>query len=400
VDGRDLPDTLDVLRKLLVEQEELLGYLLEQTERQLDIADAHPVALAPNNTLFNDLLRVIRKILEAPGLAESLLTALEDPAVLNLPQAAVRLMEFKHPRIGEADFRAGRVFVTRVDRSRPDVADNQSLQQRMWHLIHDTRKARYEPSLVGVPLGFIFEIPDQAEFYMLSIIGRAEIPPLVSRLTGLSERPTPEELAVFLNAEQTFGNPQGNEGIDVRDNDGDTLFAVSASGMKDALRPLVQVFYDRGQLDLLFELFEVLYLHWPSVEGGVYQSTSRSQPKYAQNSRRGALRAHADLAVPRDLPGGRPAPAAAQHPRAHRQQRQAGARRAAGAGPQAPAQGRRAQDARGPRRGGGGRRAYQPAVAPGSAARGASRRARRDPPQQPHPGRLGTSSWTRSTTCS
>jgi hypothetical protein len=284
VDGRDLPDTLDVLRKLLVEQEELLGYLLEQTQRQLDIADAHPVALAPGNTLFNDLLRVIRKILEAPGLAESLLTALEDPAVLGLPQAAVRLMEFKHPRIGEADFQAGRVFVTRVDRSRPDVADNQSLQQRMWHLIHDTRKARYEPSLVGVPLGFIFEIPDQAEFYMLSIIGRAEIPPLVSRLTGLSERPTPEELAVFLNAEQTFGNPQGNEGIDVRDNDGDTLFAVSASGMKDALRPLVQVFYDRGQLDLLFELFEVLYLHWPSVEGGVYQSTSRSQPKYAQNS--------------------------------------------------------------------------------------------------------------------
>lgn len=284
LDGANLPDLLDVLRQLLTDHEEILGYLLQETDKQLDIADAHPVALAPNNTVFNDLMRVIRKILEAPGLAESLLTALEDPAVLTLPEAANRLMEFKHPRITEADVAAGRVFVTRVDRSRPDVADNQSLQLRMWHLIHDTRKARYEPRLVGIPLGFIFEIPDQAEFFMLSIIGRAEIPALVSRLTGLSERPTPDELAVFLNAEQTFGNPQGIEGIDVRDNDGDTLFAVSASGMTDALRPLVQVFYDRGQLDLLFELFEVLYLHWPSVEGGVYQSTARNQPRYALRS--------------------------------------------------------------------------------------------------------------------
>lgn len=284
VDGSGLPDLIDVLRQLLVDHEEILGYLLQETDKQFDIADAHPVSLQAGNTVFNDLMRVVRKILEAPGLAESLLTALEDPAVLGLPDATIKLMEYKHPRITEADAQAGRVFVTRVDRARPDVADNQSLQLRMWHLIHDTRKARYEPRLVGIPLGFIFEIPDQAEFYMLSIIGRAEIPPLVSRLTGLAERPTPAELAVFLNAEQTFGNPQGNEGLDVRDNDGDTLFAVTASGMADALRPLVQVFYDRGQMDLLFELLEVLYLHWPSVEGGVYQSTSRSDPRYALRS--------------------------------------------------------------------------------------------------------------------
>jgi len=281
MEGSDLPNVVEITRLLLEQQEETLGYLLQETERQMDVADAHPVSLVANNTMFNDLLRVTRKILAAPGFAEELLHVMEDPRVLGLSSAAIKLMQHKHPRITEADFTAGRVFTTLVDRSRPDAADNQSLQLRLWHLIHDTRHARYEPRFIGVPLGFIFEIEDQAQFYMESIIGKAEIPSLVSTLTGLSTRPTPEELAVFLNSEQSFGNPQGIEGIDVLANDGDTLYAASASGMVDALRPLVQLFYDRGQMDLLFELFDVLYIHWPSPEGGVYQSTARNQPRYA-----------------------------------------------------------------------------------------------------------------------
>jgi hypothetical protein len=151
------------------------------------------------------------------------------------------------------------------------------------HLIYDAKGARYEPSFIGVPLGFVFEIADQGEFYMLSIIGEAEIPSLVARLTGLSTRPTPVELARFLNADQTFGNAVGNEGLEVRANDGDTLFAASASGMVDALRPLVRVFHQHGQLELLFELFRILHLHYASPASD-YQKAQASAPRYSRLS--------------------------------------------------------------------------------------------------------------------
>lgn len=281
LDGRELPDLLDVSSNLVTTHEGTIAWMLSETRKQLDIADQHNVSLKPGNTFFDDLMRVVRKILAEPGLAEDLLSAVEDPAVLGLPEAASRLSEFKHPLITEADVSAGRVFVNRVDRSQPDTRANQSLQQRLFHLIIDTRKARYEPRFIGVPLGFIFAIDDQAEFYMKSVIGQAEVPSLVARLTGLSTHPTPDELAVFLNSDQTFGNPQGNEGVDVKDNDGDTLYAATASGMIAALKPLIQVFSDHGKLDLLFELFEVLHYHWASVEGGDYQNVARNTPRYS-----------------------------------------------------------------------------------------------------------------------
>src|SRR5262249_55280754 len=152
------------------------------------------------------------------------------------------------------DLNNGTVFTEEVDRAHPDTIDDESLQQRLLHLMYDTKGVQYVPHFIGIPLSFIFQIDDLAEFYMLSIIGESHVPALVSTLTGLSQTPTPQELAVFINQDQTFGNPQGHEGIDVKDNDGDTLFAVNASGCTDALRPLIRVFYDHGQMRLLFEL--------------------------------------------------------------------------------------------------------------------------------------------------
>ncbi|MFO0725250.1 MAG: hypothetical protein U1E65_15820 [Myxococcota bacterium] len=281
VDGREIPDLLDVGTALVGQHEATIAYLLSETRHQFDVADRHNVSLKTGNTFFDDLMRVIRKILQEPGLAEDLVRVLEDPAVLGLPAAATTLSDYKHPLITEADFNAGRCFVTHVDRTQPDTRANQSLQQRLFHLIFDTRKARYEPHFIGIPLGFIFAIDDQAEFYLLSVIGKAEVPSLVATLTGLDTHPTPDQLAVFLNSDQTFGNPSGNEGVEVRQNDGDTLYAASASGMIAALKPLIQTFYDHGKLDLLFELFEVLHLHWASPEGGDYQNQARNQPRYS-----------------------------------------------------------------------------------------------------------------------
>src|SRR5262249_19048685 len=112
-------------------------------------------------------------------------------------------------------------------------------------------------------------VPDSVGDYALGLI-------------GLSRNPGPDELAAFINTDQSLvPNPKGNEGIDVRDNDGDTLFALGASGMNDALRPIVQVFFQNDEMPLLLELFETLYLHWPTAAGGDYQDSDPATPRYS-----------------------------------------------------------------------------------------------------------------------
>lgn len=283
VDFPELPELLEVLQMLLDRHPETLTWILVEMDRQFDIADSYDVSLAPGATMFDDLMSIIRRVLREPGLAEALLDAVEDPAILNFPTASALLSQNKKTYISHQDFEQGRIFGTPVDRSTPDRPGNYSLHQRMLHLLFDTRGARYEPSFIGLPLGFIFEIDDLAEFYLLSIIGETTIPSLIQTLTGLPETPTPIDLSIFINEDQQFGNPQGHEGIDVKDNDGDTLFVVSASGMADGLRPLIRVFHDHGQLRMLFDVFEVLHLHWASGEGD-YQSRTRREPKYSKLS--------------------------------------------------------------------------------------------------------------------
>lgn len=284
LDTDDVPDILETFQKLMSEHEDVLAWNLVEMENQLDIADRYDVALTRGNRVFDELMSVIRRILNEPGLAEALIDALENDVALRLPEAQAKLSEYKHPLITQPDFDNGQIFLTKVDFARPDSRDNQSLLQRLMHLIYDTRGVRFEPELLGIPAGFIFEIPDLAEFYMLSVIGEATVPSLVATLTGLDEHPTPAQLAHFINQDSSFGNPVGKDGIEVRNNDGDTLYAASASGITDALRPLVRVFYDRGRLDLLFDLFEVLHLNYATAEGGDYQNRNSNDPKWSKLS--------------------------------------------------------------------------------------------------------------------
>ena len=284
IDPLLLPDLLEVVRVLLESHHGALTHTLVQADLQFDISDRYDVSLKSGSTFFEDLMSVLRKVLREPGLAEAIVEELiTGDALLGFPTASAKLAAHKKALITQADVDAGTVFNEPVDRTTPDTGANQSIHQRLLHLIVDTKGARYEPRLVGIPLGFIFEISDLAEFYMLSAIGQAQVPALVSTLTGLAERPTPEDLAIFINAEQDFGNPQGNEGIDVKDNDGDTLFAATDSGMIAALTPLIQMFQDRGKLDLLFEILGVLHEHWASAESD-YQDQSRRQPRYSKLS--------------------------------------------------------------------------------------------------------------------
>ena len=282
-DTPQLPDVIELLEILLQNHEATLMWIALETEAQLDIARRHDVGLAPNNSFENDLLSWVRRVLEVPGFAEQLIDVLQDPALDTLPEVQAQLMSYKNDLITEADYDDARVFIAPVNRNQPDITGNQSIMQRMLHLMYDTRGADYTPEIIGLPLGFIFEIDDLAEFYILSIIGQTEVPGLVSTLTGLPERPSPIDLARFINEDQTFGNPEGNEGIDVKDNDGDTLFAVTASGMEDVLRPLVQLFYDHDQMRLLYDLFELLHLHWASPQSD-YQSDNANTPRYSKRS--------------------------------------------------------------------------------------------------------------------
>jgi hypothetical protein len=292
LDISTLPDLLELFGRLLNEHQGILAYLAEETDKQLDIADRYNVALKPGNTFFNDLMSTLRKVLDDPTvsaidnktLAQAVIDVVQtSTGVLGFPEASAQLMEHKKDLITQTDVANGTVLSEYVDRTTADVHSNQSLHQRVLHLIHDTRGARYEPNLVGIPLGFIFKIDDLAEFYMESVIGKAHIPPLVGTLTGLPEYPTPEALAVFINTSNMFGNPIGNEGIPVMNNDGDTLFAVPVSGMKDALAPLIQVFYTHQRMDLLFELFDDMHLHY-ATSASDYQDVDGTAPRYSHLS--------------------------------------------------------------------------------------------------------------------
>lgn len=279
-DLRELPDLIDLISILFDQHEATMMWMMLEAQDQFDIADRYPVSLRPNHKMLSEVVNWAQKVLAVPGLAEDLIDAIQDPAAGGLPQAGITLMSHKKDRITEAMVRNHTVFDTAVDTNQPDIAGNQSLQQRLFHLIWDTKGVRYTPELAGIPVGFVFEIDDLAEFYMLSVIGQAEIPTLVSTLTGLSTRPTPEELAVFINTDQAFGNPVGKEGFEVKENDGDTLFAATESGMIDSLRPMIQVFYSHGQLELLFELFQILHFNWASTQSD-YQDRSTGQPRYS-----------------------------------------------------------------------------------------------------------------------
>jgi hypothetical protein len=278
-----LPEVLELVRRLLEDHEATTAWLQLETQAQLDIADRYNVNLTQGSTFFDELMSVLRKILREPGLAEDLLEAVQDPAVAGLPDAQVLMMSNKKARVTPADLANSTVFNEPVDRAQPDSGGNESLEQRLLHLIYDTKGVRYVPELFGLPVGFIFQIDDLAEFYLLSIIGESHVPAIVSSLTGLPETPTPEDLAVFINQDQDFGNPRGHEGIDVKDNDGDTLFAATASGTCNALKPLIRVFYNRGQMRLLFELFEVLHLHWGTA-AGQWQNSAANQPRFSKLS--------------------------------------------------------------------------------------------------------------------
>lgn len=303
--GPDLLETLELVQALLEQHTSALAWTELEMERLLDSSDKYDARLRPGNTFFVDMMRVIRKILAVPGLAEDLLQAFRDPAVADFAVTQVQLLSHRKNPITVADFDAGTIFDTPMDWSRPDTPDNRSLLERALHLIHATNGVTYAPAN-----GAIFTIEDIAEYYMQAILGVSHITKPVTIVTQLPLFPGPDDLARFLNRDFTIlgidVNARDSEGQQIRFNDGDTLFAASASGLTRVLRPVVFAFFCHGdrtptmdplgvtvtcpngeridlrttkvKTPLLFELFEVLYQHWATDQSGDYTELDPPPP--------------------------------------------------------------------------------------------------------------------------
>ncbi len=172
----------------------LLGTYESQTTRvigaMLDASDRgknHPEAVIPETSvIYDDLMPLLQRILRVPGLGEDLLTAMQDPHVKGFAPMIARLMTSKN----QIDFNhsGGTAYaltsnldgVQPIDRTQPDVDYNQSLMQRIAHLIHDANGVQFcnkEGATPGIgPITLetdakckLFQIDDLALFYVLNM---------------------------------------------------------------------------------------------------------------------------------------------------------------------------------------------------------------------------------------
>jgi hypothetical protein len=285
-DSPDVPDVLAGVRALLDQSESAVAGALRELDRIDEVRERHPGGgLVAGHSFEDDLLSVVREILDSPGLLQAMLQALADPASRAMRGVFGKLLKYKKDRVTEGDVGGGRVFTTVVDRALPDRGGNKSLFQRTMQLMWETTGVGYSPEALGfIPLGFIFEIDDLAVFYLDVVAGNATVPWAVTLVTPLSERPTAREVNRFINTEQTLmSEPIDRYGRKVREGNGDTLFALEAAGGIEALRPLAKAFSDRGKTGLLVKLFVTLHLHWASKASDA-QERSPSEPNYSKRS--------------------------------------------------------------------------------------------------------------------
>ena len=190
--------TFQTVQTLLDQHESPTARLVAAMLDANDRGKMHPEAMVPaTSDLYDDLVPIINRVLAVPGLAEDLVTALQDPRVLDFAPMVARLMvakdqvDFDHTNPGGNGsyplLKAGHDLdsPTPPDRTQPDADYNRSLMQRIAHMIHDANgvkfcnKAGAKPTALGLtfPLGNpngypacgLFEIDDLALFYILNM---------------------------------------------------------------------------------------------------------------------------------------------------------------------------------------------------------------------------------------
>ena len=176
-------DTLALARTLLQNNEADVARLAEAMIGAARKGDNHPEAIIPPEApLWDDLVPVVKAILDRPALVQSLMTAMERPETAQLGERFRKFLVYKDRFDINAQQAVVGAFATMVDRSQPDSAFNRSIFQRILHVIADSngaracnkQGARVVDPFVGITLGTynecqLFQVNNLAVFYLQSI---------------------------------------------------------------------------------------------------------------------------------------------------------------------------------------------------------------------------------------
>lgn len=327
--GPRLYEVLKLFARITEKEEKQLAATLSLFEQIGSLSNQYKTQVNPDTALFNDLLPFIQELVATPGMLEDLLKALQTPGTADkLKASALLLMRHTKEKILSADYESFRkgnkkaIFDKLVDFALPDRPGNRSLFQRMLHMLNDFNRLEYRSkikALGGISIPFIeMRVSNMALAYLRSLIGKQSAwdmlyvngKPIEDGTLkdafkkslpemGLSENPTPEELAIFVNRELVFKQVpllgpikvdltlepvKCKEGYPVTDHHGELLLAGLASGLigndGGALKPIALVFDKYNKLDRLLDLFAVFHKHWGSSDN--QEKTTDGKPTYVQ----------------------------------------------------------------------------------------------------------------------
>lgn len=159
-----------------------------------DRGKQHPEAQIPvKSTVTDELAPLVARALRVPGLAQDLITALQDPHVRGMAPMIARLMtlnnqlDFNHTAAAIGSARGAPYFdligdlstPSLVDRTKADVDYNRSIMQRIAHLIHDANGAEFCNKEGAIQFGNtyarckLFQIKDLSLFFALNLASDA-----------------------------------------------------------------------------------------------------------------------------------------------------------------------------------------------------------------------------------
>ena len=346
VKSENVRDLLVLLQSAFVEDQAQLGAVIEPVLDALDTlaSDYQDFELAENNILADDLLDVLAEIALEPGLLEDLLIALSDPASEPLADFFGDYLYYRDwigldsqnpngPPVVRNSQGANSNFqyADLVNRSDVDVTGNQSIFQRLGHLIHDTKGARFcnkEGAFISMTvMGFLpfrwpligsytecelFEIPDMSVFYVDALLGKASLEfkgsingvltvggfvvdidtelEANSGITGFDRTPTQAAIDRLIFGERNeFMNtimdaPLSSDGAPLESRHPDTIFAWEVPGFVDALQPILQTLDNYDRKDILPKLLSALHMHWATVQSDSIQVLDSGATAFARGT--------------------------------------------------------------------------------------------------------------------
>jgi hypothetical protein len=143
-----MDDVLALVKDLALDHPETFARLVGIALEIKAVADQHPEAKLPaSSLLWDELLDVIVKMAQAPGVLDDLLLAFTYPNTVKLQSTFAAYTEYRDVlTYDRGDLNGTAYNLTRkarlplgvpVDRSQPDVGDNRSVFQKFLQLLHD-----------------------------------------------------------------------------------------------------------------------------------------------------------------------------------------------------------------------------------------------------------------------